>query len=278
MWQRQIHFAFWNRCRRRSRTGGSRRAAGRGRRRSPSRPRAAASCRAHARGTCAASPRVHSTSRALEPVVGLLGDGEELVASLEHLPLGFHADAAQQRHVGGEELGDAAAVRGGVEVEDPGALQRLGQRVDAVDDVGRRRCRGSGRAPFRGAGRARAWADRYRVGPRSCGSRGCVTRPIYRPCPSQPWLQTSSEEPCLHLTRPTRWRGACEPPGSTRCGCCRSPTAAKARSTRCSPRSVGRGAPHASPGRSAAGSTPSGGCCPTARQWSRPRRRAGSRW
>ena len=61
----------------------------------------------------------------LEPVVGFLGDGEELVAALEHLPLGLHADAAQQRDVGREQLGDAAAVRGGVEVEHPGALQGL---------------------------------------------------------------------------------------------------------------------------------------------------------
>ena len=40
---------------------------------------------------------------------------------------------AQQRHVGGEQLGDATAVGGGVDVEDPGAPQRLGQRPDALD-------------------------------------------------------------------------------------------------------------------------------------------------
>ena len=54
---------------------------------------------------------------------------------VHHLPVGVDPDAAEQRHVGGEQLGDAAAVRRGVEVEDPRALQRLGQLADPVDDV-----------------------------------------------------------------------------------------------------------------------------------------------
>ena len=53
-----------------------------------------------------------------------------------HLPLGLDAEAAQQRHVGGEQLGDTAAVRGGVDVQDPGALERLGEGADALDDLG----------------------------------------------------------------------------------------------------------------------------------------------
>ncbi len=53
----------------------------------------------------------------------------------------FHADAAQQRHVGREELGDATAVGGGAEMEDPGTTQRLGGLADLsdglrADDVG----------------------------------------------------------------------------------------------------------------------------------------------
>ena len=43
---------------------------------------------------------------------------------------------AQQRHVGGEQLGDAAAVRGGVDVQHPRALQRLGELADALDESG----------------------------------------------------------------------------------------------------------------------------------------------
>ena len=62
---------------------------------------------------------------ALQAVVHGLRDREELVAAVHHLPVGVDADAAQQRDVGGQQLGDAAAVRGGVEVEDPRALQRL---------------------------------------------------------------------------------------------------------------------------------------------------------
>ena len=54
---------------------------------------------------------------------------------VHHLPVGVDPDAAQQRDVGGEQLGDAAAVRGGVQVEHPRALQRLGEGPDPVDHV-----------------------------------------------------------------------------------------------------------------------------------------------
>ncbi len=37
--------------------------------------------------------------------------------------------------MGGEQLGDAAAVRGGVDVEHPRALERFRQLADLVDDV-----------------------------------------------------------------------------------------------------------------------------------------------
>ena len=58
---------------------------------------------------------------ALQAVVHGLGDGEELVAAVHHLPVGVDADAAEQGDVGRQQLGDAAAVRGRVEVEHPRA-------------------------------------------------------------------------------------------------------------------------------------------------------------
>ena len=64
-----------------------------------------------------------------------LRDAEELVAALHDLPVGFEPDTAQQRHEGGEELGDTAAVRCGVEMEDPEAPERLGQTEDPLDHV-----------------------------------------------------------------------------------------------------------------------------------------------
>ena len=70
---------------------------------------------------------------ALQCVVHGLRDGEELVAAVHHLPVGVDADAAEQRDVGGQQLGDAAAVRGRVDVEHPRAPQRFGERSDAFD-------------------------------------------------------------------------------------------------------------------------------------------------
>ena len=71
----------------------------------------------------------------LQPVVHRLGDGEEFVAAVHHLPVGVDADAAQQGDVGGEELGDAAAVRGGVDVQHPRTLEWFRQFADLVDDL-----------------------------------------------------------------------------------------------------------------------------------------------
>ena len=62
-----------------------------------------------------------------------LRDAEELVAAVDDLPLGLDAEIAEQRDVGREELGDAAAVRGGVDVEDPGTGERRGGGADALD-------------------------------------------------------------------------------------------------------------------------------------------------
>ena len=71
--------------------------------------------------------------RALQRVVHLLRDAEELVAAVDDLPLGLDAEIAQQRDVGGEQLGDAAAVGRGVDVEDPGADERRGGGADPLD-------------------------------------------------------------------------------------------------------------------------------------------------
>ena len=72
----------------------------------------------------------------LEGVVHGLGDGEELVAAVHDLPVGVEADAAQERDVGGQELGDTSAVRRGVEVEDPLSGQWAGELADPLDGVG----------------------------------------------------------------------------------------------------------------------------------------------
>ena len=80
--------------------------------------------------------RVPRDVRALEGVVHGLRDREELVTAVDDLPLGFDAQAAQERHVRREELGHASAVGGGVDVEDPRAAKRLGQLDDPLDRIG----------------------------------------------------------------------------------------------------------------------------------------------
>ena len=163
-----------------------------------------------------------------------LGDGEELVAAVDHLPVGVDADAAQQRDVGGEQLGDAAAVGGGVDVEDPGALQRLGQRPDAVDRLD--------------ADDARVVAevlleqrDAFEHGEFLGAGDGDSVNLSSDACPRSLLVPTSSaasldaaEAAAAMATRAAHRRA------STTSSSSRSPTAAKARSTRCSPRAAGR--------------------------------------
>ena len=55
---------------------------------------------------------------ALQRVVHELRDAKELVATVDHLPLGFDAEIAQQGDVGREQLRHTPAVRGRVHVED----------------------------------------------------------------------------------------------------------------------------------------------------------------
>ena len=70
---------------------------------------------------------------ALQRVVDVLGDGEELVAAVDHLPLGLDPEVAEQRDVRREQLGDAAAVRGRVHVQHARAAQRRRQLADPVE-------------------------------------------------------------------------------------------------------------------------------------------------
>ena len=95
MWQRQIHLVS---CVRDAEAlaqvaRASPPAAGRASRRSRSRLRAAARCRAPSRGRCARICVRPLDVGALQRVVHGLGDGEELVAAVDHLPVGVDADA-----------------------------------------------------------------------------------------------------------------------------------------------------------------------------------------
>ncbi len=54
---------------------------------------------------------------------------------MHHLPVGVDAGAAEQGDVGRQQLGDAAAVRGGVEVEHPRLTQGPGELPDPFDDI-----------------------------------------------------------------------------------------------------------------------------------------------
>ena len=65
---------------------------------------------------------------ALERVVHQLRDVEELLAPEDHVPVRVEADVAHQRHDRVEDLRDAAAERGRVDVQDALALERLRER------------------------------------------------------------------------------------------------------------------------------------------------------
>ena len=73
---------------------------------------------------------------ALQRVVHRLGDGEELVAAVNHLPFGIDADGLQQGDVGREQLGDPTAVRSGIHVQHTFALQGSGQLADTFESPG----------------------------------------------------------------------------------------------------------------------------------------------
>jgi hypothetical protein len=71
--------------------------------------------------------------RALQRVVQGLRRAEELGAAAQHLPVGVQAEVAQQGDRGAQQLGDAAAIGGRVDVQDARAAQRprlLAQRLE----------------------------------------------------------------------------------------------------------------------------------------------------
>ena len=72
---------------------------------------------------------------ALERVVHALGHVVELLAAEHHLPLRLDADVVHERDEGVEDLRDAAAEGGGGEVQDPQALEVLGQLADLLHEV-----------------------------------------------------------------------------------------------------------------------------------------------
>ena len=98
---------------------------------------------------------------ALERVVHRLGDAEELVAAVDHLPLGFEADVAGERDVGGEQFGDTAAVRGRVDVQDAGTLEGLRQLHGCARRCRPRRRPRSRRGACRAAEHVRARAGSF---------------------------------------------------------------------------------------------------------------------
>jgi hypothetical protein len=74
---------------------------------------------------------------ALEPVVHRLRDPEEGLVADDHLPLDVQPEVAEERHARAQQLGDAAAVRRGVQLQDPCTAQALGLAVERLQDVDR---------------------------------------------------------------------------------------------------------------------------------------------
>ena len=138
--------------------------------------------------------------------------------------------------MGREQLGDAAAVGGGVDVEDPRAPERLGQLADALDRVRADDARRSRRGASRAAGHVRALDASD-----PCDGRRAVERSIYCTMPRAVACPDKFRGTLVGRRRPRpRWPPGLERRASTTSSSCRSPTAAKARSTRCSRRAAGR--------------------------------------
>ena len=209
---------------------------------------------------------------ALQAVVDGLRDGEELVAAVHHLPVGIDADAAEQGDVGGEQLGDAAAVRGGVEVEHPRPRRGCGELADPFDDI----------APD----------DARVVVEVLFEQRDAVEHGALRWCTSGAGISVNlSTDALLHSCAPTSSRARSAPAaaatamaaGTAARGLRGRPRAAARRRRRGHARRVARGARRIAPSgdghRAARGSgrRPSGRCSPAASRSSRWRAPAASR-
>ena len=66
----------------------------------------------------------------LQAVVHRLRDVEELIAALHHLPVGGETNIVHERHQRAENLGDAAAEGGCIDVENAGASEAVRQPED----------------------------------------------------------------------------------------------------------------------------------------------------
>src|SRR5262249_39107842 len=71
----------------------------------------------------------------LERVVHELGRVEELLTPVDNMPLALQTHVAHQGHERVEDLGDATAERGRRDVDDPRALERLGELADLSDQL-----------------------------------------------------------------------------------------------------------------------------------------------
>jgi hypothetical protein len=195
----------------------------------------AASCR-HARCVRRIAG-VHSTC-ALEPLWASFVTAKNSSLPWSTCHSASTPSAAEQRHVGGE-LGDAPAVGGRVECRT--RARRLGQRLDAVDDVGPDDF-ASGRAPSRGAGRSSMGYRRPGADERGRSSSAGVRHPANLSTMPVATLAPDKFRGILSARRRRLMaRGVAAGFDDVRCS--RSPMAARARSTRCSPRSAARGAP-----------------------------------
>lgn len=73
--------------------------------------------------------------RSLEAVVHRLGDPEKALVSPDDPPVRHEAEVGEERHHRAQELGDAAAVRGGVHVQHPRSAERFGLLEQVVQQV-----------------------------------------------------------------------------------------------------------------------------------------------
>ena len=114
--------------------------------------------------------------RALQRVVHQLGRVEELLAAVDDLPLDVEPDVLHQRDERVEDLADAAAERGGRDVDDLAALQGRGELPDLVDQVPADDVRVVGRGAWSRLRLAEARAGIYPVGRVSGGRSPSLTR------------------------------------------------------------------------------------------------------
>ena len=73
---------------------------------------------------------------ALQGVVHFLGDAEEVRAAFDHAPAGPDAGGVHQQRQRGQQLGDAAAVIGRIDVDDVHVVQRLHLLEQPLDRLG----------------------------------------------------------------------------------------------------------------------------------------------